>query len=98
MQKKKFHHSCEDNRTVTDEELRVLQTWSDLSEEQAGGEKRRRDLQCGENGKYPPPFYCSLLQKIRLHEDHSQAGQKETLSLSLITTTCSPSLLSRGAQ
>ena len=60
-------HSCQEfYATATEEELETLQRWSDLCEEQAGGAKRRPDLNHLLSGRfYPPSFWCSALQKIR---------------------------------
>ena len=66
-------HDCyEFYGTATEYELDVIEKWSDLSKEQAGGARRRPDLQpflSGEpddkEGSYPPSFWCSVLQKIR---------------------------------
>ena len=60
-------HSCENYyyNTGTEEEYETLERWNTLSREQAGGERRRPDLQCDEEGFYPLPFWCALLQKIR---------------------------------
>ena len=60
-------HSCQEfYATATEEELETLQRWSDLCEEQAGGAKRRPDLNhLLVERSYPTSFWCSALQKIR---------------------------------
>ena len=66
-------HDCEEfYNTATEEELDIIEKWSNLSTEQADGTRRRPDLkpflsgQPGDKeGFYPPSFWCSALQKIR---------------------------------
>ena len=76
-------HNCENYyNTGTEEEYEVLERWETLSREQAGGERRRPDLQCDEEGFYPLPFWCALLQKIRPQPENFREEDRGQTSLS----------------
>ena len=86
-------HSCEEfYNTGTEEEYEILEKWNTPSREQAGGSRRRPDLECDEDGFYPHSFWCSLLQKIRPHSENLRSEDGNTQDVSCPPSSPLPSL------
>ena len=72
---------------IFEDELEVLERWSALSKEQAGGARRRPDLKLllseelsEKEGFYPPSFWCSALKMIRPETIRIGGGDSHDIS------------------
>ena len=55
----------------------ILNKWTELSIEQARGERRRPDLPLDKDYQYPLSIYCALLQSVQLNSRSSEQQHQQ---------------------